>query len=128
MAFFDEVCNFDGKDCCPRPAAIGNGICNPENQIKLCNYDGGDCCETEKIYDGICDIGNLNKECNFDGGDCYCDYKNLTRDGKCNQANNRSNCLYDDFDCLCANATLIDGLYIDCKGMCICIKVHFQED
>ena len=108
---FNEECNFDGKDCCPNPSAIGNGHCNPENTIQLCNFDGGDCCDYQKIRDGVCDENHLNRMCDSDSEmeDCSCDYKNLTRDGVCNLANNKSNCLFDDLDCLCPNTSLIDN-------------------
>ena len=113
---FNEVCSYDGKDCCPNYHGIGNGYCDPDNAIKMCNYDGGDCCEPEKINDGFCDVGNLNRMCDFDGelNDCSCDYKNLTRDGHCNPANNKSSCLFDDYDCLCPNSSLVNGVYVDC--------------
>ena len=149
---FNDDCNFDGKDCCPNPTAIGDGHCNPANLINACNFDGGDCCLHANIADGICNKENLNRMCRYDGGDCCtnhtvlngicdvgnlnhwcnseeewldctCDYQNLTRDGHCNVANNKTNCLFDDFDCLCTNATLIDGLYIDCEGCVIICKI-----
>ena len=69
---FNELCNFDGKDCCPNPLAIKNGHCNPENNIRLCNYDGGDCCDPFKIMNGFCDPINLNGHCSYDGDDCFC--------------------------------------------------------
>ena len=116
---FHEVCDYDGKDCCPNYHGIGNGFCDTENIIKMCNYDGGDCCELEKVNDGICDVRNLNRMCDIDGelNDCSCDYKNLTRDGHCNPANNKSNCLFDDYDCLCEGFTLVNGIYVDCEGI-----------
>ena len=115
---FNEVCQYDGKDCCPNYHGIGNGHCDVENIIKMCNYDGGDCCEPEKVNDGFCDIGNLNRMCDFEGelDDCACDYGNLIRDGHCNLANNKSNCLFDDYDCLCPNSPLINGVFTECKG------------
>ena len=75
-------------------ALIGDGTCNDETNNEVCNYDGGDCCNrtvvteycTEcKCYyqetcaagffmdwigDGYChDLGN-NAACNYDEGDC----------------------------------------------------------
>ena len=123
---FNEVCSYDGKDCCPNYHGIGNGYCDPDNVIKMCNYDGGDCCQPEKFNNGFCDVENLNRMCDFDGelNDCSCDYKNLTRDGYCNPANNKSNCLFDDYDCLCPNSTLEHGIFTQCEGMSYAIFIY----
>ena len=124
---FNEVCNYDGKDCCPNYHGIGNGYCDPENVIKMCNYDGGDCCQPEKINDGFCDVEHLNHMCDFDGewkNDCFCDYENLVRDGHCNPVNNKSNCLFDDYDCLCPNSVLENGIFTQCEGMSYAIFIH----
>ena len=94
-------CNFDGGDCCLNSVvtsfcsvceciendqtdtvspcstsiSVGNGLCNPENNIPICNYDGGDCCPNSNLIgDSQCDYINFNHVCQFDGGDCC--YKN----------------------------------------------------
>ena len=108
MVNFNEKCHFDGKDCCPNPTAIGNGLYNPENDNMFCNFDGGDGCLHQKVNDGFCDLHHLNRMCKFDRSDCFCDFKNFTKDGHCNQANNKSFCLFDLHDCIdCPNSDLI---------------------
>ena len=127
LAIFNEECQFDGNDCCSNTTAIGNGYCDIQNLNMICNYDGGDCCNLEKVEDGKCDPFHFNRMCepNREWNDCSCDYANLTRDGYCNVANNKTNCLFDDFDCLCPNATLIDGMYIDCEGSIVILLIKY---
>jgi len=63
---------------------LGNGICDPELNIKSCNFDNGDCTDfnasfpqcpaaiPSKLGNGICDnfFPYNSKLCGYDGGDC----------------------------------------------------------
>mmetsp|Transcript_3795 Transcript_3795/g.4652 ORF Transcript_3795/g.4652 Transcript_3795/m.4652 type:complete len:275 (+) Transcript_3795:119-943(+) len=54
--------------------SLGDGKCNPENNVPECNFDGGDCCPVAGspfLGDGYCDGLVFNTEvCGFDAGDC----------------------------------------------------------
>jgi hypothetical protein len=73
---------------------LGNGICDPELNIKSCNFDNGDCAEfnssfpqcsvpiPSKVGNGICDdfFPYNSKLCGYDGGDCILPDSNENND------------------------------------------------
>ena len=106
---------------CRRPSWIGDGECDPSNNVAECNFDGGDCGEgsrsnittpgncrhPERIADGKCDTSNNVTECSFDGGDCC--QQNLIGNDICDEFNNFVSCgFFDGWDCPISETNLID--------------------
>ncbi|CAM9857794.1 unnamed protein product, partial [Ectocarpus fasciculatus] len=132
----NRECGYDGGDCCPASNScsptekrcydpgsdcnsclargrtldqIGDGICNPENNIEECRYDGGDCCP--------CDCSSSKHQCGSYGYNCKdhqsdCKYPDChdkggiverIGDGACDDGpdgnNNILECGYDGGDC-----------------------------
>eukprot|EP00752_Nemacystus_decipiens_P018357 g16468.t1 len=48
--FDDDSITIDKLEECENVLYIGDGKCNPGNNIELCAYDGGDCCSCTCIY------------------------------------------------------------------------------
>ena len=81
-----QECKFDGGDCTEcfsmveDRSSVGNGVCDPSNNIPECGWDSGDCESCQSLDEGLdisligndqCDFGlYILPECNFDGGDC----------------------------------------------------------
>ena len=115
---------------CPNTTSIGNGLCNPENNIPICNFDGGDCCpNADLIGNDECDYVNYNHVCHFDSGDCcYQDlqvmghYDHILGDDKCSFILNLEMCNYDQGDC-CDHSRIADGICDETNNNRIC---HFD--
>ena len=107
MENHDEVCNFDGGDCCPNVDRIGNGICDEENKNEVCAFDWLDCCPNwSSVGNRICNAENNNEYCWFDLEDCC--VAAYGGNGICNDVNNNPNCgPYDGGDC-CLNDPIMD--------------------
>ena len=110
---------------CPNSAAMGNGICEHENNHATCNYDGGDCCPNQNtITDGECNLVNYNHKCLFDGGDCCYEYNTYSHphvigNGKCTFFHNEEMCNFDGGDC-CYHPTIGDGICDDNNNNRLC--------
>ena len=121
---------------CENIHLIGDGFCNDESNNEVCNYDGGDCClhpinkdlctECECLLEGFCATllhpflgdGVCNDElniagCNYDDLDC-CPNPALIGDLYCNDETNNPQCLYDGGDCCLVN------LRTDFCSKCLC--------
>ena len=113
MENHNQVCNFDGGDCCPNIDRIGDGTCDEENKNKVCDFDWPDCCSNFKsVNDKICNAENHNEYCRYDGRDCCVDLK--SGDGVCDDFNNNPSCFYDYGDC-CLDNPLTKRKCSDCQ-------------
>ena len=130
---------------------IGDGWCDPVNNIDSCSYDGGDCCSCSCMDE-------LEYECGLNGFDCKDDacldravaaqFPNCTgnllklADGACDRDNNTPSCGYDDGDCcVCTSVNSIactldfncvdpdagDELY-ECKNMSLVMLSPCSDD
>ena len=127
---------------CPNFEAVGNDICDSENDNHNCHYDGVDCCKgnVSWIGDAYCNDVNNNAQCRFDGGDCClspvntfdcsvcecidtgmkeiinpCPNSASVGNGFCDLQNNNAICNYDGGDC-CANSDLIGNDQCDLEN------------
>lgn len=161
-------CDYDGGDCCGEDVisdyctsceciepvtnssycskidAVGDGICDEENNWILCNFDGGDCvmsCDVTWIGDSYCDDSNNNAECQYDGGDCcgpnvvldycsectckdpenggsetesQCEKPQWIGDGFCDDETNTEMCEYDGGDCCDGNSDMSYCIQCQC--------------
>ncbi|CAM9785170.1 unnamed protein product, partial [Ectocarpus fasciculatus] len=102
---------------CGFPGAIGNGICDNDNNKEECGYDGGDCCsctcqvpaefmEEKFRCSKFIDYACVDPEAScVDDDDITvnmlenCEYISSLGDGWCDLRNNNAECGYDGGDC-----------------------------
>ena len=112
----NEVCNYDGGDCCLHinkmdncsncicyheglcnieiNPFVGDGFCNDETNTYECRYDGGDCCESNTSMIHCSECTCYHQETCAAGI-----YPSLIGDGFCNDETNNADCNYDGGDC-----------------------------
>ncbi|CAM9880953.1 unnamed protein product [Ectocarpus sp. 12 AP-2014] len=98
--------------------AIGDGVCDRDNNIATCEYDGGDCCECDCEDNTDADAA---ERCGEERYDCIdpdstctsvCVFDSWRADGDCDMSNNTEECGYDGGDC--CQCDCVDGDYYEC--------------